>query len=125
MLPEQISDNGSDVNYGVGLKIGLHRLLGEHFSFGIMYQSEINMGSAKDYSDLFANGGDIDIPAWFRMGLTWQPIDVLSFSIDAQLVMYSKIDALANSFFNVFDCPSTGSGGTDLNSCLGGKNGFS
>jgi long-chain fatty acid transport protein len=121
--PDHLSGNGRDVNYGAGLKFGLHRQLGEHFSFGIMYQSEISMGSSKGYSDLFAGGGDIDIPAWFRMGLTWQPVDVLSFSIDAQQIYYSKVNALANPFGNVYDCPSAGWGGTDLNSCLGGKKG--
>ena len=123
ILPDQLSGNGRDVNYGAGLKFGLHRLLGEHFSFGIMYQSEINVGSSKDYSDLFAGGGDIDIPAWFRMGLTWQPTDALSFSIDAQTIFYEKVDALGNPFGNVNNCPSTGWGGTDLTSCMGGKNG--
>jgi long-chain fatty acid transport protein len=120
---DSLGANGREMNYGVGLKIGLHRLLGEHFRVGIMYQSQINMGSAKDYSDLFANGGDIDIPAWFRMGVTWQPIDVLSFSIDAQYILYSGVDALSNSFSNVYDCPTAGLGGMDSDSCLGGNNG--
>ncbi len=123
VFPDSLSANGREMNYGVGLKFGLHRLLGEYFSFGIMYQSEINIGSAKDYSDLFADGGDIDIPAWFRMGVSWQPLDVLSFSIDAQYIMYSGVDALGNSFSNVYDCPTAGLGGTDLSSCLGGKKG--
>ncbi len=122
-LPDKLSGNGRDVNYGIGLKVGLHRLLGEHFSFGIMYQSEINVGSSSDYADLLAGGGDMDIPAWLRMGLTWQATDRLSFSLDAQQIWYSKIDALGNSFANIYDCPSAGLGGTDLSSCLGGKNG--
>jgi long-chain fatty acid transport protein len=122
-LPDKLSGNGRDVNYGLGLKVGLHRLFGEHFSFGVMYQSEINIGSSGDYADLLAGGGDIDIPAWFRMGLTWRPLDRFSFSIDVQQIWYSKIDALNNSFFNIYDCPSTGLGGTDLGHCLGAKNG--
>ena len=88
-----------------------------------MYQSEINMSSAKKYADLFNNGGNIDIPSWLRAGVTWQPIKALSFSIDAQQIFYSKVDALSNSFSNIYDCPSAGFGGTDLNSCLGGKKG--
>jgi len=123
VFPDRLSGNGSDVNYGVGLKIGLHRILSPHFSFGIMYQSEINMGAAKDYADLFANGGELDIPPWFRMGVTWQPMAALSVSIDAQKIFYAKVDALSNSFDNVYDCPSAGLGGTDLSRCLGGDNG--
>ena len=122
-IPEKLSGNGRDINYGAGLKLGLHRLLGEHFSLGIMYQSEINISSSGDYSDLLADSGDLDIPAWFRMGVTWQPIERFSFSIDMQQIWYSKIDALSNSFANIYDCPGTGLGGTDLSRCLGGKNG--
>jgi len=57
--PDSLSGNGRDVNYGAGLKIGLHRLLGKYFSFGIMYQSKINTGSAKKYSEIFLPG-----PEW-------------------------------------------------------------
>jgi len=122
-LPDNLSGNGRDVNYGVGLKVGLHRLLGEHFSFGLMYQSEINIGSSDDYADLLAGGGDLDIPPWFKMGVTWRPIERFSFSIDIQNIWYSKTDALGNSFANIYDCPGAGLGGTDLDRCLGGKNG--
>ena len=123
VFPENLSGNRGDPNYGIGLKFGLHRLLGEHFSAGIMYQTEINIGTAKKYSDLLAQGGDIDIPSWLRLGVTWKPIDVLAFSVDVQKIFYSKIDALGNSFTNIYDCPTAGLGGTDLSSCLGGKNG--
>jgi len=121
-LPDKLSGNGSDINYGVGLKLGLHRLFGEHFSFGIMYQSEINIGSSGDYSDLLANSGDLDIPAWFKMGVTWQPIERFSFSIDVQRIWYGEIDAWGNSFANIYECPTAGKGGGDLSKCLGGKN---
>lgn len=120
---DKLSGNGRDVNYGLGLKVGLHRLLGQHFSFGVMYQSEINIGSSGDYADLLTGGGNLDIPAWFRMGLTWRPVSEFSFSIDVQHIWYSKIDALNNSFFKIHECPTSGAGGTDLNRCLGGRDG--
>lgn len=122
-VPENLSGNGSDVNYGAGLKLGVHRLLGEHFSFGIMYQTAIEIGASADYADLLADGGKLDIPAWFKMGLTWQASDRLSFSIDTQKIWYAQVDAWGNSFTNIYDCPTAGLGGTDTDRCLGGKNG--
>lgn len=122
-VPDKLSGNGRDVNYGAGFKIGLHRLFGDQFSFGIMYQSKINMGSNKDYSDLLAGAGDLDIPAWFRLGLTWKPGARFSLSADLQQIWYSKIDALGNSFSHINACPAAGLGGVDLGSCLGGDNG--
>lgn len=122
-MPGQLSGAGRDYSYGVGLKVGLHRLLGDHFSLGLMYQTRIDMSAFDQYSDLFVDGGDIDIPAWFRMGLTWKPTDRVAVSLDIQNIWYSKVDALGNSFSNIYQCPSAGFGGADLNSCLGGNNG--
>lgn len=122
-VPVNLSGNGRDINYGAGLKVGLHQILGEHFILGVMYQSEIDIGSSGEYADLLAGGGDLNIPAWFRMGLTWKPIERFSFSIDMQQIWYSKIDAMGNLFTNIYDCPTTGLGGADLSRCLGGKNG--
>ncbi len=121
-LPDNLSGNGRDLNYGVGIKLGLHRLVGMHYSFGLMFQSEINIGSSGDYTDLLV-GGDLDIPAWFRAGLSWLPNDRFSLHFDTQQILYSKIDALANSFSNINACPTSGLGGTDLSSCLGGSKG--
>jgi long-chain fatty acid transport protein len=42
--PDKLSGNGRDVNYGVGLKLGLHRLLGDHLTAGIMYQARSSSG---------------------------------------------------------------------------------
>ena len=123
IMPEKLSGNDRDINYGAGLKVGFHSLLGKYFSLGAMYQTEINIGSSGEYADLLTDGGDLDIPAWLRIGLTWRPIKHFSFSVDMQRIWYGDIDALGNSFRNIWDCPTTGWGGTALDRCLGGKNG--
>jgi len=123
MLPDNLSGNGQDAGYGLGLKLGLHHQLGDQFSLAASYQSEIDTGSFSDYSDLIATGGDLDIPAWAKLGVTWQPTDAFSFSVDMQYIWYSDIDALGNSFANIYDCPTAGHGGSSLERCLGGTNG--
>jgi long-chain fatty acid transport protein len=122
-LPGNLSGKGKDTGYGVGLKAGLHHELGEHFSLGASYQSEINTGSFSDYSDLLAGGGDLDIPAWAKLGVTWRPVGHFSLSVDLQYIWYSGIDALGNPFANIYDCPTAGRGGTNLKRCLGGADG--
>ncbi len=123
VLPDELSGNGRDVSYGAGLKAGLHRQFGKHFSLAASYWSEINMGSYGDYADLFAGGGDFDIPARAALGGTWQPSDRFSLSLDMQYIFYSGIDALGNSFANIYDCPTAGFGGQNLKRCLGGSDG--
>ena len=123
VYPDRLSGNGREVNYGFGLKAGLHRRLGEHFSLAASYWSKIGLGSYGDYADLLAGGGDFDIPARANLGATWHPSDRFSLSVDVQYIWYSDIDALGNSFANIYDCPTAGFDGTDLERCLGGSDG--
>jgi long-chain fatty acid transport protein len=122
-VPDNLSGNGRDVGYGLGLKIGLHQQVNEHFSVGVAYQSEINTGSFGDYADLLAGAGDLDIPAWAKLGLSWLPNQRFSLNLDLQYIWYSDIDALGNSFANIYDCPGAGFGGSDARRCLGGGDG--
>ena len=123
MMPENLSNNGTDWSYGYGLKIGMHAPINDMFSFGAMYQTKISMTEFDDYSDLFADGGDFDIPADLKLGITLHTSESLAFNFDIEHIWYSDIDAVGNSIANIFSCPGAGMGGTDLSSCLGGKNG--
>jgi len=123
VLPQNLSNNGADWSYGVGLKAGFHSQISESFSFGIMYQTKIWMSRFKDYADLFAQQGDMDIPANFKLGLTFRPNDNVALSFDIDHLWYSDVDSINNSIANLFACPTTGQGGMDLSSCLGGDNG--
>lgn len=122
-MPENLSGNRNDWTYGAGLKLGLHAQLTESISFGLMYQSKIFMGKHKDYSDLLPDNGSFDIPANLKVGLTWQPLDVLAFSLDIERIFNSGVDALGNSLDDLLECPTAGYGGTDTSKCLGGRNG--
>ena len=122
-LPENLSGNGSDWSYGAGVKVGLHSRLNPSFSFGLMYQSRVHMGRFSDYSDLFPAGGEFDIPAILKAGVTWHARDNLAFSIDAERIFHKPVDALGNSLDDLFGCPAANRGGDDLTACLGGENG--
>jgi len=121
--PEDLSGNRNDWTYGAGIKFGFHAQFTESISFGLMYQSKIFMGKHKDYSDLLPDNGSFDIPANLKVGFTWQPLDVLAFSLDMERIFNSGVDALDNSLEDLLECPTAGYGGTDTSKCLGGKNG--
>ena len=124
MLPaEYLSNNGTDWSYGYGLKVGIHAPINEMFSFGAMYQTKISMTEFDDYSDLFADDGDFDIPADLKLGLTVHTSESLAFNFDIEHIWYSDVDAVGNPISNIFACPTAGAGGNDLSKCLGGKNG--
>jgi long-chain fatty acid transport protein len=63
------------------------------------------------------------MPANLKLGFTWKALDNVAFSIDAERIFHSGVDALSNPVQDLFNCPTANPGGTDLNSCLGGRNG--
>lgn len=123
MMPDSLSNNGTDWSYGFGYKLGMHFPFNDVVSLGVMYQSEINMSKFDDYSDLFANNGGFDIPADFKVGLTIKPNESLAFNFDIEHIWYSDVGSVGNPIANIFSCPTAGFGGTNLEGCLGGKQG--
>jgi long-chain fatty acid transport protein len=122
-MPENLSNNGRDYSLGFGAKLGAHFTINEKVSLGIMYQTEIGMDEFDDYSDLFAENGGMDIPANLKVGLTFKANENFAFNFDIENVWYSDIGSVGNPIANIFDCPTAGMGGTDIESCLGGKRG--
>jgi long-chain fatty acid transport protein len=123
VMPENLSNNGTDWSYGAGLKIGIHMPFAPRWSFGAMYQSKISMSEFDEYADLFAEQGDFDIPADLKLGLTFHASEAIDLSFDIEHIWYSDIDSIANPISNIFACPTSPAMGSDLSSCLGGNNG--
>ena len=122
-LPGHLSGNGSDRSFGAGLKLGAHFQWTPKLSLGLMAQSKIYLSDLSDYSDLLPSGGNFDIPANLKLGLSWRFLDNAVFSIDTEYIFYSDVEALGNSGRDLRQCPTAGYGGTDLSACLGGSNG--
>ncbi|MDH3788774.1 MAG: outer membrane protein transport protein [Xanthomonadales bacterium] len=123
MMPDSLSNNGTDWSWGAGFKIGMHAPLSDKVSLGLMYQSKIWMNEFDDYSDLFAEQGDFDIPANLKFGVTFHASETLDLNFDIEQIWYSDVDSVANPIQNLFACPTAMQGGMDLSSCLGGDNG--
>ena len=123
VMPDSLSDNGHDWSFGAGVKIGLHSPISDKVSLGLVYQSKIWMNEFDDYSDLFAEQGDFDIPADLKFGITFHANEKLDFNFDFEYIWYSDVDSVGNAIQNIFACPTAGAGGTDLSTCLGGDNG--
>lgn len=123
VMPDDLSGNGKDWTYGGGVKAGLHAQLTTAVSVGLMYQSKIYMNRTRDYSDLLPGGGDLDMPANLKLGLTWRVLDNLAFSVDAERIFHGGVSALSNPIENLSACRAANTGGSDPASCLGGNNG--
>jgi long-chain fatty acid transport protein len=123
VMPENLTNNGHDWSWGYGLKGGLIWQASDVLSFGLVYQSRVVMEEFDKYSDLYARGGEFDIPASIRVGLSWKATDTLRLNFDIEHTQYGDIDAVGNSLAGLPNCPTAGFGGTDVESCFGGRNG--
>jgi long-chain fatty acid transport protein len=123
VFPDSLTNNGHDQSYGVGAKLGIQWDWTESLSFAASYQFKIGMSKLKDYSDLFADNGNMDIPADLKAGLTFRPQQNFALSFDVEKIWYSDVVSVGNMFENLFSCPTANPVATDVSYCLGGKKG--
>ncbi len=95
--PANLSGNGDDSSSGFGAKLGWQGQITPDITLGASYQSKISMSEFKDYSGLFAEGGDFDIPATASLGFAWKTSKHSTFVVDVQSIYYSGIASISNS----------------------------
>jgi long-chain fatty acid transport protein len=90
------TDKGNDSSKGLGVRLGYTSTLHDAVRFGASYSPKINMGRFKNYSQLFAEGGNFDIPENYAMGVTIQASPALLLALDYQRINYSDVKAIGN-----------------------------
>ena len=124
--PENLSNNGHDDSTGFGVRLGVQSEVYEGVRLGAAYQPKINMSEFDDYSGLFADNGDFDIPANWTVGLAIDIGESGTFFLDYQEIKYSGVDAVSNPIGNLVpsngNCSPGMTGGTGKG-CLGGSDG--
>ncbi len=123
-MPDNLTGNGQDYSIGGGVQVGaLFKNVGNFIDIGASYRSKIYMDEFDDYSDLFAEDGDFDIPPTMWLGFALHPSETVTLVFDYQRIWYEEVDAVSNDVQNLFACPTSPAMGTDIESCLGGDNG--
>ncbi|PCH83196.1 MAG: hypothetical protein COB89_06990 [Piscirickettsiaceae bacterium] len=93
--PSNLSDNGHDYAFGVGLRVGILAEVAPGVRLGASYQTKIK-NTFKDYKGLFANDGEFDVPANGIIGIA---ADVGSgvLTFDIQQIQFSDTAAIGNT----------------------------
>ncbi len=119
-----LDDNGYDWSYGGGVKAGIQANVSPTLSLGAAVQSKMYMSKFSSYDDLFANNGDLDIPATVNVGLAYKPVAGHTFTFDVQDIFYSDVKAIGNPSTDTLIGCLLGKLALQGNSCfLGGSNG--
>lgn len=90
------TDNGNDSSKGLGVRLGYTAAVNDAVRLGVSYSPKINMGRFKKYSQLFAEGGDFDIPENYAIGVTIQASPAVLLALDYQRINYSDVKAIGN-----------------------------
>ncbi len=122
--PGNLSNNDHDTATGVGVRLGFQTEIAPGWRLGAAYQPEIDMSEFDDYSGLFADDGDFNIPSNFTVGLAVEVGQDGVFVLDIQQINYGDVEAIANSISSLTDgsCIPGPTGGTG-DGCLGGSDG--
>ena len=117
--PDDLSARGREGVFGWGAQVGALWRVNEQLSFGASYQSEVDFDRFDKYSDLFADGGDLDAPAIATIGLAFKATPEVTLAFDVQHIWYSDVGALGNA---MTDSIAMCAGGNAAY-CLGGSKG--
>jgi long-chain fatty acid transport protein len=122
--PGNVTNNGYDDSWGVGVRVGYMGQLTEQFAIGASYGSKISMGSFDKYKGLFAEEGGFDIPSNFSLGVAFRPNNQWLIALDFQRIYYDDVASVNNPSHWIGNCVPPQMGGAGLrNYCLGGSSG--
>lgn len=134
VMPENLSNNGYDMSYGIGGSLGFQWNPTEKFSVALGYTSEVMMTEFDKYKDLFAEKGGFDVPAHLDFGIAFKPNPGLAITVGVQQIYYEGVPSVSNPIQNLMYegpgdtqfCPTAAPPGTaftpdNLEYCLGGK----
>jgi long-chain fatty acid transport protein len=91
----KLSNNGHDTVLGYGARVGIAHQLTSNIALGASYQTEINFAEFDDYSGLFAQSGDFDVPSTYNLGAAYDNAN-FTVALDYQVINYSDIASVAN-----------------------------
>jgi long-chain fatty acid transport protein len=116
--PRNFTNNGHEITWGGGVRVGYQGRLTDTFAVGAAYSSPIWMQKFKDYQGLFAQQGGFDIPQNFSLGFKWEAVPQFTIGLDYAYIDYSSINSVNNPSSLLGACF-----GGDPGACLGGGNG--
>lgn len=94
--PDNLSGDRASNSFGAGFKLGYQGEVVSGVRVGAAYQSKIHMSKFDEYSGLFANGGDFDIPSTFNVGVSVNMGPIGMLLVDLQHIRFSDVAAVSN-----------------------------
>ncbi len=94
--PGSVTDNGYDTSTGFGVRVGWIGRTESGVALGASFQSRTAMSEFDEYSGLFAEQGDFDIPGSFSAGVALTPNERTVIAVDMAHTWYGDVKSIAN-----------------------------
>lgn len=91
----KFTDEGAEVTYGAGLRLGWLGKMSDEVTLGAEYTSQTYMSKFDNYKDLFAEG-KINTPGNIGIGAAYQFSSDILLAMDINYIMYEDVPAIAN-----------------------------
>lgn len=92
---DRLSDQGKDWSIGAGARVGYFGDFGD-FKLGFQYTSKMWMNQFDLYSELFAEGGRMNVPANAGVGISFKAMPDLTLAADITYTFYEDTPAIGN-----------------------------
>ncbi len=93
--PGNVTDRGNDTTTGWGVRLGWTGQVSDSVTLGATYASKIT-GKFSNYSGLFADQGEFDIPENYGAGIAIKATSQLTVAADVKQINYSKSRSVGN-----------------------------
>lgn len=94
--PSSVSSRSTEYSLGGGVRVGWTAEIHPDLRFGAQYTSRIWTRDLTKYNGLLADGGDMDAPPHWSVGVSWDATQQLTFVFDYQRILFDSIDAISN-----------------------------
>jgi len=100
--PDKVTNNGHDMSYGAGLRLGWLWQVNDRLNIGASYQTKLWMSDFEDYKGLFADEGNFDVPANYDVGFSYKLTPKWTFAFNYQGINFEGVNAIGNASDLVF-----------------------
>ncbi|MEA3412342.1 MAG: outer membrane protein transport protein [Pseudomonadota bacterium] len=95
-LSQNLTDRGDEMRWGFGFRGGIQAKVMPNLSLAVAGATKVYMSNYEKYKELFAEQGDLDIPANITAGLGWNAMPDLLLTFDYQRIFYEGVAAISN-----------------------------
>jgi long-chain fatty acid transport protein len=96
VFSDGLTNQGNDWAYGAGARVGWIGEVHPKVTLGAAYASKVYMTEFDDYDELFAEDGDLDVPANFTLGATFKASPKVNLMFDYQRILYEDVNSISN-----------------------------